>query len=143
MCVCVCVCVCVHTVHCMYYVYHMHMHIQTCIHSHGHSPPPPPPPPQDGKPSGDFQHLPNRTLDTSESPGGAMSQQQKYAPLLSAEGQSRLTVVLPGRHTCQCLAQKHALINNCKACGRIVCTQVRGRGHHHLCPLPEAEKWFG
>ena len=33
------------------------------------------------------------------------------------------TVTLPGRHPCQCLAQKHKLVNNCSSCGRIVCEQ--------------------
>ena len=51
-------------------------------------------------------------------------QKQKYVPLLSAEGQSRATMQLPGRHACHCLAQKHALVNNCIECGRIVCAQV-------------------
>lgn len=51
---------------------------------------------------------------------------QKFVPLMSAEGQSRATVQLPGRHTCQCLGQKHTLINNCVECGRIVCSQVCG-----------------
>ena len=51
-------------------------------------------------------------------------QKQKFVPLMSAEGQSRATMQLPGRHACYCLAQKHALINNCIECGRIVCAQV-------------------
>ena len=51
-------------------------------------------------------------------------QKQKFVPLMSAEGQSRVTVQLPGRHSCQCLGQKHALVNNCVECGRIVCSQV-------------------
>ncbi len=51
-------------------------------------------------------------------------QKSKFVPLLSAEGQSRTTVLLPGRHICQCLGQKHSLINNCVECGRIVCSQV-------------------
>ena len=52
------------------------------------------------------------------------SKRSKYIPLMSSEGQSRATVQLPGRHGCQCLAQKHALVNNCVECGRIVCSQV-------------------
>lgn len=50
---------------------------------------------------------------------------QKFVPLMSAEGQSCVTTRLPGRHWCQCLAQKHDLVNNCVKCGRIVCSQVR------------------
>lgn len=49
---------------------------------------------------------------------------QAYVPLMSMEGQSRVSTHLPGRHPCQCLAQKHSLINNCVECGRIVCSQV-------------------
>lgn len=45
-------------------------------------------------------------------------------PLYSADGKLKTdTVMLPGRHACQCLAQKHKLINNCMYCGRIVCEQ--------------------
>lgn len=51
-------------------------------------------------------------------------QKQKFVPLMSAEGQSRAIMQLPGRHACHCLAQKHALVNNCTQCGRIVCDQV-------------------
>ena len=36
-----------------------------------------------------------------------------------------MTMQFPGRHPCECLAQKHSLINNCLECGRIVCVQVR------------------
>ncbi len=62
-------------------------------------------------------------VSTSQS-SSAGKQKQKFVPLMSTEGQSRATVQLPGRHACHCLAQKHALINNCIQCGRIVCDQV-------------------
>ena len=58
------------------------------------------------------------------SSAGGPRQKQKFVPLMSAEGQSRAIMQLPGRHACHCLAQKHALINNCTQCGRIVCDQV-------------------
>ena len=48
----------------------------------------------------------------------------KYVPLLSTEGESQLSIKFPGRFFCQCLGQKHELINNCLECGRIVCSQV-------------------
>ena len=48
----------------------------------------------------------------------------KFVPLMSKEGQSRVAMHVPGRHACQCLAQKHDLINNCVECGRIICSQV-------------------
>jgi hypothetical protein len=31
--------------------------------------------------------------------------------------------LLPGRRFCECLASKHALVNNCLQCGRVVCEQ--------------------
>lgn len=40
--------------------------------------------------------------------------------------------LLPGRHPCQCLATKHQLVNNCTACGRIVCSQ-EGSGPCYFC----------
>ena len=48
----------------------------------------------------------------------------KYVPLMSSEGQSKMIVQIPGRHTCDCLGQKHVLINNCLECGRIICDQA-------------------
>ncbi|KAF2982508.1 hypothetical protein EK904_006049 [Melospiza melodia maxima] len=47
----------------------------------------------------------------------------KYVSLYTREGQDRLAVLIPGRHACECLGQKHKLINNCLECGRIVCTK--------------------
>lgn len=41
-------------------------------------------------------------------------------------------MLLPGRHPCECLAQKHKLINNCISCGRIVCEQ-EGSGPCLFC----------
>ncbi|XP_051919102.1 activating signal cointegrator 1 isoform X2 [Hippocampus zosterae] len=56
----------------------------------------------------------------------------KFTNLYAKEGQDKLTVVLPGRHSCECLAQKHRLINNCISCGRIVCEQ-EGSGPCLFC----------
>ncbi|XP_035484596.1 activating signal cointegrator 1 isoform X1 [Scophthalmus maximus] len=56
----------------------------------------------------------------------------KFVSLYNKEGQDRLTVLLPGRHACECLAQKHRLINNCISCGRIVCEQ-EGSGPCLFC----------
>ena len=47
----------------------------------------------------------------------------KYVPLYSQDGQAADTVQLPGRHPCTCQATKHALLNNCLSCGKIVCAQ--------------------
>lgn len=56
----------------------------------------------------------------------------KFVSLYNKEGQDRLAVILPGRHSCECLAQKHKLINNCISCGRIVCEQ-EGSGPCLFC----------
>lgn len=41
-------------------------------------------------------------------------------------------VLLKGRHKCDCEAKRHALINNCLNCGRIVCAQ-EGAGPCFFC----------
>ncbi|KAM9409483.1 activating signal cointegrator 1 isoform 1-T1 [Pholidichthys leucotaenia] len=56
----------------------------------------------------------------------------KFVNLYAKEGQDRLAVLLPGRHACECLAQKHKLISNCITCGRIVCEQ-EGSGPCLFC----------
>lgn len=56
----------------------------------------------------------------------------KFVSLYNKDGQDRLSVLLPGRHACECLAQKHGLINNCISCGRIVCEQ-EGSGPCLFC----------
>ena len=56
----------------------------------------------------------------------------RFVPLYSREGQARTAVRLPGRHPCECLGQKHGLVNNCTECGRIVCQQ-EGSGPCYFC----------
>uniref|UniRef100_A0AAR2LE46 Activating signal cointegrator 1 n=2 Tax=Pygocentrus nattereri TaxID=42514 RepID=A0AAR2LE46_PYGNA len=56
----------------------------------------------------------------------------KFVNLYAKEGQDRLSVLLPGHHSCDCLAQNHKLINNCMTCGRIVCEQ-EGSGPCFFC----------
>lgn len=56
----------------------------------------------------------------------------RFVPLHGAEGQARSSVRLPGRHPCECLGQKHQLVNNCTECGRIVCMQ-EGSGPCYFC----------
>ena len=55
-----------------------------------------------------------------------------FVSLYSDEGQARTSVRLPGRHPCECLGQKHKLVNNCLQCGRIVCEQ-EGSGPCYFC----------
>lgn len=56
----------------------------------------------------------------------------KYVNLYSQEGQNKDVILLKGRHKCDCQASKHALINNCLKCGRVVCEQ-EGSGPCMFC----------
>jgi hypothetical protein len=83
--------------------------------------------------------LTSASLSTTRQSGGqrsvtstAPTKKRKFVPLMSREGQSRTAMHLPGRHVCQCLAQKHDLVNNCVECGRIVCSQ-EGAGPCIFC----------
>ncbi|NXC38553.1 TRIP4 protein, partial [Penelope pileata] len=76
-------------------------------------------------------------LDLAKVGGGGSSsnsckKKAKYVSLYTKEGQDRLAVLIPGRHACECLSQKHKLINNCLVCGRIVCEQ-EGSGPCLFC----------
>ncbi|XP_023282500.1 activating signal cointegrator 1 [Seriola lalandi dorsalis] len=66
------------------------------------------------------------------SSGSSTKKKSKFVRLYAKEGQDRLAVLLPGRYACECLAQKHKLINNCITCGRIVCEQ-EGSGPCLFC----------
>ena len=48
----------------------------------------------------------------------------KFVSLYTEDGKAAESVQLPGRHACDCQSLKHALINNCLSCGKIVCVQV-------------------
>ncbi|NWR79539.1 TRIP4 protein, partial [Centropus unirufus] len=74
-------------------------------------------------------------LDLAKVSSGGTScskKKAKFVSLYSKEGQDKLAVLLPGRHACECLGQKHKLINNCVQCGRIVCAQ-EGSGPCLFC----------
>ncbi|XP_031704086.1 activating signal cointegrator 1 isoform X2 [Anarrhichthys ocellatus] len=66
------------------------------------------------------------------SSSSSTKKKSKFVNLYAKEGQDKLTILLPGRHACDCLAQKHKLINNCISCGRIVCQQ-EGSGPCLFC----------
>ncbi|XP_069723302.1 activating signal cointegrator 1 isoform X4 [Phaenicophaeus curvirostris] len=68
----------------------------------------------------------------ASSSASSFKKKPKYVSLYSKEGQDKLAVLIPGRHACECLAQKHKLINNCLDCGRIVCAQ-EGSGPCLFC----------
>lgn len=64
---------------------------------------------------------------------GAVRKKTKYVNLYTNDGQLRdSTILLKGRHLCNCQASKHKLINNCLKCGRIVCEQ-EGSGPCLFC----------
>lgn len=73
-------------------------------------------------------------LDLAKAQEGNSSVKKKtrFVSLYTREGQDKLAVLLPGRHPCDCLGQKHKLINNCLVCGRIVCEQ-EGSGPCFFC----------
>eukprot|EP00045_Choanoeca_perplexa_P017541 m.256361 g.256361 ORF g.256361 m.256361 type:complete len:624 (+) comp17564_c0_seq2:2521-4392(+) len=48
---------------------------------------------------------------------------QKFISFMDRNTGQLATDLLPGRRFCECLASKHALVNNCLQCGRIVCEQ--------------------
>ncbi|GFS03243.1 thyroid hormone receptor interactor 4 [Elysia marginata] len=72
----------------------------------------------------------------TSSPSGEIGigakKKSKYIPLYSPEGVAKSVIQLPGRHTCECQASKHKLINNCIRCGRVVCEQ-EGAGPCVFC----------
>ncbi|KFQ28750.1 Activating signal cointegrator 1, partial [Merops nubicus] len=76
-----------------------------------------------------------KAQENSRGATGASSSSKKkpkYVNLYTKEGQDKLAVLIPGRHPCECLGQKHKLINNCLVCGRIVCEQ-EGSGPCLFC----------
>ncbi|XP_006831604.1 PREDICTED: activating signal cointegrator 1 [Chrysochloris asiatica] len=71
-------------------------------------------------------------LAKAQENSNSLKKKTKFVSLYTKEGQDRLAVLLPGRHPCDCLGQKHKLINNCLTCGRIVCEQ-EGSGPCLFC----------
>lgn len=64
---------------------------------------------------------------------GGVRKKTKFVNLYTNDGQLReSTILLKGRHLCNCQASKHKLINNCLKCGRIVCEQ-EGSGPCLFC----------
>ncbi|XP_052528385.1 activating signal cointegrator 1 isoform X1 [Tympanuchus pallidicinctus] len=70
--------------------------------------------------------------NSTASSSNSCKRKTKYVSLYTKEGQDKLAVLIPGRHACECLGQKHRLINNCLVCGRIVCEQ-EGSGPCLFC----------
>ncbi|KAM5292689.1 activating signal cointegrator 1 isoform 2-T2 [Ctenodactylus gundi] len=71
-------------------------------------------------------------LAKAQENSNSVKKKTKFVNLYTREGQDKLAVLLPGRHSCDCLGQKHKLINNCLVCGRIVCEQ-EGSGPCLFC----------
>ncbi|XP_021358505.1 activating signal cointegrator 1-like isoform X2 [Mizuhopecten yessoensis] len=68
-----------------------------------------------------------------------MKKKTKFVPLYSQEGQEKSVLQIPGRHSCECQAAKHKLINNCLQCGRVVCDQEGSGPCFHCGNLEEHE----
>ncbi|XP_076816047.1 activating signal cointegrator 1-like isoform X1 [Clavelina lepadiformis] len=67
------------------------------------------------------------------SPSKKSKKKTNYVSLYGQDGEVRTNAVrLPGRHSCECQAQKHKLVNNCLGCGRVVCEQ-EGSGPCLFC----------
>ncbi|XP_036160307.1 activating signal cointegrator 1 isoform X1 [Myotis myotis] len=71
-------------------------------------------------------------LAKAQENNNSLKKKTKFVSLYTKEGQDKLAVLIPGRHPCDCLGQKHKLINNCLICGRIVCEQ-EGSGPCLFC----------
>ncbi|XP_064194007.1 activating signal cointegrator 1 isoform X1 [Anguilla rostrata] len=87
----------------------------------------------DPEPGPEVVKTPIDLLKVQKSCGpSSLKKKNKFVNLYTKDGQEKLTILLPGRHSCTCLAQKHCLINNCMTCGRIVCEQ-EGSGPCLFC----------
>ncbi|XP_059486166.1 activating signal cointegrator 1 isoform X2 [Neocloeon triangulifer] len=75
---------------------------------------------------------PKETSPKEQQNSSGKKQKTKFVNLYSTEGRQKDVITLPGRHKCTCEATKHALINNCLSCGRIVCAQ-EGAGPCMFC----------
>ncbi|ELK33377.1 Activating signal cointegrator 1 [Myotis davidii] len=60
-------------------------------------------------------------LAKAQGNNNSLKKKTKFVSLYTKEGQDKLAVLIPGRHPCDCLGQKHKVINNCVICGRIAC----------------------
>lgn len=75
----------------------------------------------------------DKPVVVSNQPQGGVKKKTKFVNLYTNDGQLRdSTIMLKGRHLCNCQASKHKLINNCLRCGRIVCEQ-EGSGPCLFC----------
>ena len=75
---------------------------------------------------------PDKNTRAAPSHPAPASKAPHYVGLMTEEGQGRVAEHLPGRHVCECMAARHALVNNCTHCGRIVCSQ-EGSGPCFTC----------
>lgn len=70
---------------------------------------------------------------TTSGSTGAIKKRPKFVSLYGQDGSLLTdTVILKGRHRCNCQSFKHKLVNNCLQCGRIVCEQ-EGSGPCLFC----------
>lgn len=74
----------------------------------------------------------NKTASESATISTGAKKKTKYVNLYGDDGKMQDVIMLKGRHSCNCEASKHKLINNCMRCGRIVCEQ-EGSGPCLFC----------
>ncbi|CAF4914770.1 unnamed protein product [Pieris macdunnoughi] len=76
--------------------------------------------------------LQEKPIPTPNAEESKNKKKTKFVNLYSQEGKNAQTILIKGRHHCECQASKHELINNCLHCGRIVCKQ-EGSGPCLFC----------
>lgn len=66
---------------------------------------------------------------------GGASGGSKYVNLYSDEGKGKMSALVPGRVLCGCNTTKHALVNNCLACGMVAMRfgdELCVKGHYYI-----------
>ena len=73
-----------------------------------------------------------KSIDSKHRSTDANHQVKKSRRFRKFQAETSKAPVIPGRHMCDCQAQKHELIENCQNCGRIICAQ-EGHGDCLFC----------
>lgn len=72
------------------------------------------------------------TNEIANAPQTGAKKKTKFVSLYGDDGKMSDVIMLKGRHSCNCEASKHQLVNNCMQCGRVVCEQ-EGSGPCLFC----------
>ncbi|CAH1797101.1 unnamed protein product [Owenia fusiformis] len=79
-----------------------------------------------------FGDVETESMMSNTTSASTRSRKSKFVNLFSEKGLAKSGAKIPGRHTCECQAVKHKLVNNCVGCGRVVCEQ-EGSGPCMFC----------